>query len=61
MTIDSMPDNRKSDPNDSVDLDNQLHSSNKQDSEQQTKVRKRIDELLEAKRLKELLDDSEDW
>lgn len=61
MTIDSMPDNRKSDPNDSVDLDNQLHSSNKQDSEQQTKVRKRIDELLEAKRLRELLDDSEDW
>ena len=61
MTIDSMPDNRKSDPNDNVDLDNQLHSSDKQDSEQQTKVRKRIDELLEAKRLRELLDDSEDW
>lgn len=61
MTIDSMPNNRESDPNDSVDQDNQLHSSNKQDSEQQTKVRKRIDELLEAKRLRELLDDSEDW
>jgi len=61
MTIDSMPDNRKSDPNDSVDLDNQLHSSDKQDSEQQTRIRKRIDELLEAKRLKDLLDDSEDW
>ncbi|MFD2167989.1 PA3496 family putative envelope integrity protein [Thalassotalea euphylliae] len=26
-----------------------------------TKVRKRIDELLEKKRLKELLDDSDDW
>ena len=26
-----------------------------------TKIRKRIDELLEKKRLKELLDDSDDW
>ena len=26
-----------------------------------TKVRKRIDDLLERKRLKELLDDSDDW
>lgn len=61
MTINSMPDSRKSEPDESASLEQQLKSSNKQESDQQAKVRKRIDELLEAKRLKELLDDSEDW
>ncbi|WP_448211466.1 PA3496 family putative envelope integrity protein [Colwellia sp. MEBiC06753] len=32
-----------------------------EESIKHTKVRKRIDELLEQKRLKELLDDSNDW
>jgi hypothetical protein len=32
-----------------------------EDAIKNAKVRKRIDELLEKKRLKELLDDSEDW
>jgi len=31
------------------------------DSQKSTKIRKRIDELLEKKRLKEQLDDSDDW
>lgn len=30
-------------------------------NEHDTEVRKRIDELMEKKRLKALLDDSEDW
>lgn len=30
-------------------------------AEKNTKVRKRIDDLLEKKRLREALDDSEDW
>ena len=30
-------------------------------NEHDAEVRKRIDELLEKKRLKELLDDSDDW
>lgn len=30
-------------------------------AEKNTKVRKRIDDLLERKRLREALDDSDDW
>lgn len=30
-------------------------------AEKNTKVRKRIDDLLEKKRLREALDDSDDW
>jgi len=30
-------------------------------NEHDTEVRKRIDDLIEKKRLKELLDDSDDW
>lgn len=31
------------------------------DTEKSNKVRRRIDEILEQKRLRELLDDSDDW
>jgi len=58
---------------DTDDLDNNYTGTNKANSnslankkaqEQAQKnllARKRIDELMEKKRLKELLDDSEDW
>jgi len=35
--------------------------SDKEQTERNNKARKRIDELMEKKRLKYLLDDSEDW
>lgn len=57
MTIRSTPDERSPESNDHLNDDNNMSQS----GEQQAKVRKRIDELLEAKRLKDLLDDSEDW
>jgi len=44
----------KSDENDKFD---DIKQANEHDAE----VRKRIDDLLEKKRLKDLLDDSEDW
>jgi len=43
----------------SADLDKEMKIGG--DAEKNTKIRKRIDELLEKKRLKELLDDSDDW
>lgn len=57
MTIRSTPDEQSPESNDHLNDDNNMSLS----GEQQAKVRKRIDELLEAKRLKDLLDDSEDW
>jgi hypothetical protein len=39
--------------------DNDLATGDK--AEKNSKVRKRIDDLMEKKRLKELLDDSDDW
>lgn len=39
--------------------DKELAKGNK--AEHKNKVRQRIDELMEKKRLKELLDDSDDW
>jgi hypothetical protein len=41
------------------DYDKDLATGKK--AEANTKVRKRIDDLLEKKRLKEALDDSDDW
>lgn len=47
-------------PNDeSENYDKDLATGKK--AENNTKVRKRIDDLLEKKRLREALDDSEDW
>lgn len=48
------------DDNDSVESNDSI-SSNDQDEANSAKVRKRIDDLLEKKRLKELLDDTDDW
>lgn len=46
--------------NDEVDnYDKDLATGKK--AEKNTKVRKRIDDLLEKKRLREALDDSDDW
>lgn len=39
--------------------DNDLATGKK--AENNTKVRQRIDELMEKKRLQELLDDTDDW
>ncbi|XQW84129.1 PA3496 family putative envelope integrity protein [Thalassotalea piscium] len=39
----------------------EISLNNKQQDKNSTQVRQRIDELLERKRLKELLDDSDDW
>ena len=44
---------------DTQDYDKDL--TNNEESIKNSKIRKRIDELLEKKRLKELLDDSDDW
>ena len=47
-------------PNDdSENYDKDLATGKKADKN--TKVRKRIDDLLEKKRLREALDDSDDW
>jgi len=48
----------------SNDKDNQEFEQDfnaKEEALKTSKVRKRIDELLERRRLKELLDDSDDW
>jgi hypothetical protein len=44
---------------DSENYDKDLATGKKADKN--TKVRKRIDDLLEKKRLREALDDSDDW
>ncbi len=44
---------------DDSNYDNDLATGEK--AEKNSKVRKRIDDLMEKKRLKELLDDSDDW
>jgi len=44
---------------DSENYDKDLATGKK--AEKNTKVRKRIDDLLEKKRLREALDDSDDW
>lgn len=51
--IDNTDSNVDSDKDSSIDVKN----SEVKDA----KVRKRIDDLLEKKRLKELLDDTDDW
>jgi len=45
--------------NDSENYDKDLATGKKADKN--TKVRQRIDDLLEKKRLREAIDDSEDW
>lgn len=47
------------DGNDNSDFDDGMIADEK--SESNSNVRKKIDDLLEKKRLKELLDDSDDW
>lgn len=54
---DDINDNEQLDNDSDNDLSLQSKPSDKKDAE----VRKRIDDLLERKRLKELLDDTDDW
>lgn len=54
---DDINDNEQLDNDSDNDLSLQSKPSDKKDAE----VRKRIDDLLEKKRLKELLDDTDDW
>jgi len=49
------------DDNDSFSEDEKLNWSDAEHAAHDKEVRKRIDELLEKKRLKELLDDEGDW
>jgi len=48
-----------SNDNTGLTLDNSVNVD--ESNEHDTEVRKRIDDLIEKKRLKELLDDSDDW
>jgi len=48
-----------SNPSEKKDYDDDF--SDTEQAERNNKARKRIDELMEKKRLKYLLDDSEDW
>ena len=50
--------NNQIDTNSSPDFDKDINS---EEAIKNTKIRKRIDELLEKKKLKEMLDDSDDW
>ena len=59
MTYDD--DNDLNDDDDMIDSDIEETITVKSGEEKNAKVRRRIDDLLESKRLKELLDDSEDW
>lgn len=49
------------DDDDILDSDIEETITVKSGEEKNAKVRRRIDDLLERKRLRELLDDSEDW
>jgi len=49
------------DLNDNNDLDNESNIDLESVEQKDAKVRKRIDDLLEKKRLRELLDDTDDW
>lgn len=51
--------NETKDKNDPTNYDDELSKSEKK--EHDADVRKRIDDLLDKKRLKDLLDDSDDW
>ena len=44
-----------------IDTDQDANVNIKPSEEKNPEVRKRIDELLEKKRLKEMLDDTDDW
>lgn len=47
--------------NSDVDIDKDSNIDVKNSEVKDASVRKRIDDLLEKKRLKELLDDTDDW
>lgn len=49
------------DLDDDLDIESDNNLNIKPSEEKSADVRKRIDDLLERKRLKELLDDSDDW
>ena len=53
--LDSLDNSAKS------ELDSDLDAKIRPSEDKDPKVRKRIDELLEKKRLKALLDDTDDW
>lgn len=60
---DSLDDNLDDDLDDTSDDSDDIISStdSRQKNKNSAQVRLRIDELLERKRLKELLDDTDDW
>jgi hypothetical protein len=47
--------------NNNVEIDKDSNIDVKNSEVKDAKVRKRIDDLLEQKRLKEMLDDTDDW
>jgi hypothetical protein len=47
--------------NKNTSADYESNKSEDKHNPDSTKVRKRIDELMEKKRLRDLLDDSDDW
>ncbi|MDG1752456.1 MAG: hypothetical protein P8I03_12475 [Thalassotalea sp.] len=47
--------------NSNVDIDKDSTIDVKNSEVKDAKIRKRIDDLLEQKRLKEMLDDTDDW
>ena len=51
--------NNQVDTKNTPDYDKDLAAN--EESDKNAKIRKRIDELLEKKRLKEMLDDTDDW
>ena len=57
MTYDDADELNESNMDNDFDADFELDASEQKDA----KVRKRIDDLLEKKRLRELLDDTDDW
>ncbi|WP_206483821.1 hypothetical protein [Thalassotalea sp. G2M2-11] len=57
MTYDDTDELNDENLSDDNDLDVEFDTIEQKDAQ----VRKRIDELLERKRLKELLDDTDDW
>jgi hypothetical protein len=63
MVDDDFLDNIDDDNSDELDQDIESHeiTDKKADAQKKLLARKRIDELMERKRLKELLDDEDDW
>ncbi len=59
MTYEDIDDFEQIDPNNDETIENEHNTLT--DIDKDAQVRKRIDDLLEKKRLKELLDDTDDW